>query len=154
MSDANPILPVIDSTIELLEQASIEKKAADQKIAELTESLKKAKQEMEKVVLEKVAAAKAAAKAEIFDDAVVMPELQKLVGLNILSQDGAIKVANRVKSDPNCYASLLVKIAERIMSASDEGHGVDPEPTGQAATSKDPDGWLAMAKGEKVTVRR
>lgn len=150
MSQENILTSVLDQAIEFMELALQEKQADNQRLAELAESLKKAKLEQDKVILEKVAAAK----AEVFDyDNVLLPVLTKMVGMGIITNDGATKVANRVKADPNALATFMLKVAERLMSASDEGHGVDKD-TAIGGKDEDPDGWVAFAKGEKVKVRR
>lgn len=148
MSELKEIVPVLDQVIEFMESALNEKQADSTKIQELATSLKKAKEDQEKVILEKVAAAK----AEFFNSEKMEQSLQKLEGMGILDSPNREKIARKIKDDPNTVFPLMVKMAEKLMTVPGEGNGIDK--VADDSVDGDPDGWQAYAEGRKVEVRR
>lgn len=145
---ANVLVPVLDQVIEFMESALKEASSNHTQIVELTEALKKSKAEQERVILEKVAHAK----AEFFDKEALQRTLNKLTGMGVLDSTGCEKIARRVGDDPNFVLPLIVKIAESLMSAPGDGEGISK--LAESMEEADPDGWSAMAQGKPVSVRK
>lgn len=147
---AKELVPVLDQVIEFMEEALQTKQADDTRIIELTNSLKKAKADQEQIILEKVAAAKAS-----FMDTKIMSEaLARLNGMGIIDERAMEKLASRFKSDPNAVFPIMVKMAERLLTAPGEGEGVDKEASDKAGSKADPDGWNDFIAGRPVKVVR
>ena len=142
------VVPVLDQVIEFMESALTEKQADSGRIQELTTALKKAKEEQEKVILEKVAAAR----QEFFNADKLNTALGKLEGMGIVDEKNREKMAKRIKDDPNSVFLFMVKMAETIMSVPGDGHGVSK--ASPDTDEDDPDGWKAMAEGRKVELKR
>lgn len=144
---ASEIVPVLDAAIEFMEEALLAKQADDQRIQELTTSLKKAKAEQERIVLEKVAEARKG----IINEGVVKEALARLQSMGILDQSNSVKLASRFIDEPNSVFPMMVKLAEKLLSAPGDGAGIEKE---AAASESDPDGWGAYAEGRPVKVVR
>jgi hypothetical protein len=144
------IAPVIDQMIEFMESALTEKQSDSTKLQELTTNLKKAKEDQDKVILEKVAAAK----AEFFNTEKMNQALSKLEGMGIVDETNREKMARRIKDDPNSVFLFMVKMAESLMSVPGEGRGIDKHSVETSDPDEDPDGWLAFAEGRKVEIKR
>jgi hypothetical protein len=142
------IAPVLDQVIEFMESALTEKQADSGKIQELATNLKKAKEDQEKVILEKVAVAK----SEFFNEDKMNTALAKIEGMGIIDEPNREKMAKRIKDDPNFVFPFMVKMAETIMSIPGEGRGIDKLSNDEI--EEDPDGWKAFAEGRRVAVKQ
>jgi len=144
------VAPVLDQMIEFMESALTEKQSDSSKLQELTTNLKKAKEDQEKVILEKVAEAK----AEFFNVEQMNQALAKLEGMGIVDEHNREKMARRIKDDPNSVFRFMVKMAESLMSVPGEGKGIDKHSGENVDSEDDPDGWLAFAEGRRVEIKR
>lgn len=151
MSNAasNPIVPVLDQVIEFMEEALRVKQSDDHRIGELLTALQKEKADQERVILEKVAAAR----ASFLDESVMKTALARLQGMGILSQENSVKLASRFKEEPSAVFPMMVKLAEKLLSAPGEGAGIEKESSSESS-EEDPDGWSDFAAGRQVKVRR
>lgn len=150
MDATTELIPVLDQVIEFMEEALQTKQADDGKILDLTNALKKAKADQEQVILEKVAAAK----ASFTDQKIVKEALARLQGMGIIDERGMEKLASRFAADPNSVYPVMVKMAEKLLTAPGEGEGVDKEASDKTGDEKDPDGWGDFVAGRPVKVIR
>ena len=141
---------LLDETIGFMETAILSKQADEQQIAKLAEDLRREKANQERIVLEKVAAAK----ASVINDQVAGEALARLHGMGVIDDRAMEKIAARIKNDPNTVFPIMVKIAEKLLSSPGEGQGVERiAGDGGTTTGNDVDGWDAFARGEKVQIR-
>lgn len=147
---ATDLIPVLDDVIGFMEEALQTKQADENRINSLTDALKKAKADQERVVLEKVAAAR----ASFLDDATMKEALSRLQTMGIITDRGSEKLASRFKSDPNSVFPIMVKLAENLLTAPGDGSGIDKESSAAAGAEADPDGWTDFAHGKPVKVKR
>ncbi len=151
---AQALVPIVDQVIELVEgldSVISDNTGYQAKIAELKQSLQKLQADQEKVVLEKVAKAK----ADFFDKAAMNTMLDQLVGLNVISEENREKIARRIIDDPNFVFPLTTKVAVASMTAPGEGGGIEADKEAASGDpEKDLDGWVAMAQGRTVSVKR
>ena len=147
---ATELVPVLDQVIEFMEEALTVKQADETRINSLTDALKKAKAEQERVILEKVAAAKNA----FLDDATMKEALSRLQTMGIITDRGLEKLASRFKADPNSVFPMMVKLAENLLTAPGDGSGIDKDAGASATAEVDPDGWTDFAAGKPVKVKR
>jgi hypothetical protein len=151
-AQASELVPVLDQMAEFTEDALKLSSQQTAKIAELEAKLAKLTAEQEKIVLEKVATAR----ATFFDVAALETALARLEGMGIIDANAHVKLANRIKDDPNMVIPLMTKVAESLMSAPGEGAGIDKEAGSMNLNvdSEDPDGWVAMAQGRPVQIKQ
>lgn len=135
---------LLDQSLDLADKAIAAKAAADQRIAQLESELAQLRTTHERVLLEKVAAAKASP----LDPVAMQRTLEHMQRINLISGDDAVKLAARIQDNPNFVFPLMVKIAEQLIPAPQEGAGFDAG-AGDAEpgiTHNDPDGWSAFLK--------
>ena len=131
------LVPVLDTVLDFA-QSALENHAADQaRIAELQSKVA----QHDRVILEKVAAVKANA----LDPEQVDQVLNNMVGMHLLSREEGVKVASKLKRDPQSSLDLITKMAEMLVTPS-EGREHDSG----SVESEDPDGWTAFAEGHRV----
>jgi hypothetical protein len=149
-AQASELVPVLDQMAEFTEDALKLSSQQTAKIAELEAKLAKLTADQEKIVLEKVATAR----ATFFDVTALETALSRLEGMGIIDTSAHVKLANRIKDDPNMVIPLMTKVAESLMSAPGEGAGIDKDAGSLNVDSEDPDGWVAMAQGKPVSIKR
>lgn len=152
-NEAVAVLPVLDEVIGFMEQALKEGNDHQATITQLKAGLAKLQADQDRIVLEKVAAAK----ATFFDKAALDMALGKLEGMGIIDSTSHEKLGRRIEEDPNLVLPLLTKVAETLMSAPGEGSGIEKDASGGSlldTSDADPDGWKAMAEGKTVVIRR
>lgn len=132
--------------IEFMEDALQTKQADDTRIATLTKSLQDEKAAQERIVLEKVAAAK----LSVLDTKIMGEALLRLQGMGIIDDRSMEKLASRFKADPNAVFPIMVKMAEKLLSAPGDGQGVDREGEAKEAGAGDKDGWDDFVQGKPV----
>ena len=147
---ATDLVPVLDQVIEFMEEALTVKQADEQRIGQLADALKKAKADQERVILEKVAAAK----ASFLDEATMREALSRLQSMGIITENGSTKLASRFKTEPNSVFPIMVKMAENLLTAPGDGSGIEKEAGSASDSQADPDGWADFAAGKPVKVRR
>jgi hypothetical protein len=147
---AADVLPLLDQQIEFVEAALKTSSAQSERIAELEAKLAQLTSDQEKIVLEKVATAK----ATFFDNAALNTALTRLEGMGVIDDVAHEKLARRIKDDPNLLIPLMTKVAESLLSAPGEGAGIDKDAGTLNVDSEDPDGWLAMAQGRTVSIKK
>jgi hypothetical protein len=151
MNDAvTELVPVLDDVIGFMEEALQSKQADENRITSLTDALKKAKADQERVILEKVAAAR----ASFLDESTMKEALTRLQTMGIITDRGNEKLASRFKGDPNAVFPIMVKIAENLLTAPGDGSGIDKEGKTESGSEADPDGWIDFAQGKPVKVKR
>ena len=143
------LVSVLDQVIEFMEEALSSKQADEQRISGLASELKKARDDHERILLEKVAKAK----SEAVDPKIVKEALARLQGMGIVTSENSIKLAARFTADPNAAFPMMVKLAEKLLSAPGDGSGIEKE-SADKSEGKDPDGWDDFAAGRKVQVKR
>ena len=139
--DNAALVPVLDHFLEFAETALTENERSLGVIADLQSKIAQS----DRVLLEKVAAAKSAAINHDQVDNVI----GQLVQMRLMSPNDSIKVAGKIKSDPNASLSLITKMAEMLVTPA-EGRELDEA---RDVIAEDPDGWGAMAEGKAVRVR-
>jgi hypothetical protein len=112
-----------------------EKAALNKQVVELQTKLA----QQDKVVLEKVAAAKAATRLEL-DPVTITETLAKLVDLSLLPPGESEKLASHLRQDPNSALRLVQRVATLSVPSHSEGRAVEKSASHFASTS-DPDGW-------------
>lgn len=147
---ATELVPVLDQVIEFMEEALTVKQADENRINSLTDALKKAKADQERVILEKVAAAK----ASFLDEATMKEALSRLQVMGVITDRGSEKLASRFKTEPNSVFPIMVKLAENLLTAPGDGSGIEKDAGASAEAQEDPDGWTDFAAGKPVKIRR
>jgi hypothetical protein len=142
MLHTKELAPVFDSVLDFAQSALMEHEAAQNTISQLQSKIA----QNEQVILEKVAAARSNA----LDTNQVQSVLDHLVQMRLLSFNDSIKVASKLKADPNASLALITKMAEMLVAPS-EGRELDDV---HAGLLDDPDGWGAMADGKTVRIRQ
>ncbi len=155
MSEPNAqqlVVPILDQVIDFMEDALKEKSANQELITSLKAGLTQLQSDRERVILEKVAAAK----ATFFEKSALENALTKLEGMGVIDSVAHEKLSSKIMDDPSVVLTLLTKVATHLMSAPGEGSGVEKEASSllEVASDDDPDGWKAMAAGKPVSVRR
>lgn len=135
------VLDCIDSAISDISRLETEKQGLLAKMADT-----------ERVTLEKVAAAKQAARQSVLDPDAVNAAVDRLVTLKIIPFELHTKVASQVRKDPSSLLSLLTQVAENLVSAPAEGYGVAKE-AGTVEDDGDPDGWGEVLQGRVPQIR-
>jgi hypothetical protein len=130
-------LDFVDSAIQDITRLETEKQGLHAKLADT-----------ERVILEKVAAAKAAA----LDPDAINAAVDRLVTLKIIPFELHAKVASQVRKNPNSALSLLTQVAEQLISAPAEGSGVSKE-AGTVEDGGDLDGWDDVLQGRVPQIR-
>ena len=130
-------LDFVDSAITDITRLETEKQGLHAKLADT-----------ERVILEKVAAAKAAA----LDPDAINAAVDRLVTLKIIPFELHAKVASQVRKNPNSALSLLTQVAEQLISAPAEGSGVSKE-AGTVEDGGDLDGWDDVLQGRVPQIR-
>lgn len=147
---ASEFVPVLDQVIEFMEEALHVKQADETRIGELLASLKKAQADQERIVLEKVAAAK----ASFLDEQVMSEALARLQGMGIINPTSSVKLASKFKAEPSSVFPMMVKLAEKLLTAPGDGEGISKDAGDAGVSDKDPDGWEDFAAGRAVKIRR
>jgi hypothetical protein len=108
----------------------------------------------EKVYLEKVASARQeaaqAAVVSIFPEKELRITLKKLAALQILTPAELPAVEEQIRQTPALILPFMLKMANAVLSAPSEGHGIAAE---RPTQEDDPDGWKSVARGEAVQLR-
>lgn len=139
----NQIADVLDQAVDLSETALQENANLQAKVADLQSQL-------DKVVLEKVAAEKRPA----FSDAAMTAALLRLEELQVIRPDGHTKIAAELKKNPDAVFALLTKVANVLTSAPSDGSGIAKEASSAAqGDPDDQDGWLAFSQGRQVVLK-
>lgn len=142
--------PQLDQMAEFVETSLKTSSQQEARIVELQAKLAQLNADQEKIVLEKVASAR----ATFFDTAALETALAQLEGMGVIDTTAHEKLARRIKDDPNMVFPLLSKVAASLMSAPGEGAGIEKEAGALNVDSEDPDGWVAFAQGKPVQVKR
>ena len=143
------LLPIIDQVISFMESALAEDSSKQAQVIQLQEEVKRLRDSQDKVVLEKVAAAK----ASFFDTAALNDMFIKLEGMGVIDKSAHERLVHRIQGDPNMLIPLVAKVAENLLSSPGEGSGIEHD-TGNEGLEEDPDGWKAMAQGQRVALRK
>lgn len=146
---SDPIAPVLDQVIEFMEDALRVKQSDDKRISDLLAALHEEKANQDRVILEKVAAAR----ATFLDESVMKTALARLQGMGIITPDNSVKLASRFREEPSAVFPMMVKLAEKLLTAPGEGAGIEKE-SASGSADEDPDGWSDFAAGRQVKVRR
>mgnify|MGYP001614529222 CR=1 FL=1 len=144
-----PVPTLLDSVIGFMEEALQSDQTHQSKIAELRANLEQAKTDQQRVVLEKVAEAK----AQVFDRQAMDVALTRLEGLGVIRSAGRAKLARQIESDPNVVFPLLVRVSQELLAAPGDGAGIEKEAAG-SGEDEDPDGWDALITGRPVKLKR
>jgi regulator of protease activity HflC (stomatin/prohibitin superfamily) len=142
----NEILHVLDEVVEFVEGAVKSSNVYEAKLAAMAKRMAESEQQQSKVVLEKVAQAR----ADVLNEAAMRQALSKLSGMGVMQKEACARLEAQIKNDPNVVFALMVKVAEHLLSEPGEGVGVQREDP----ISNDPDGWDLVGTGKLVPMRR
>jgi hypothetical protein len=116
--------------------------AAEDENRSLAAQLKRAADDQDRIVLEKVAEAR----QTTFQPGALSGAFAKMVNLGILKKEAAQELTARVQGDPGFILPLMLKMAERLSRSPEEGQGVSDEARGPGG--RDIDGWDDMVEGK------
>jgi hypothetical protein len=145
----NQVKEALDKALGFADTALAQHEQDLQKIAQLENQVRTLQADQDRIVLEKVAAAK----SHLFDTRTLDLTLQRLEDLNVIDSQGREKLASQIKTNPNVILPFMIKLATTLMSAPGEGESIDKAASGQNELDpKDPDGWGLFAQGKRVPV--
>lgn len=142
--DQNQLAGLLDNVLDFMDSSIVTQSKLEQEKQALVQKLSDA----DKVLLEKVATAKASA----LDPDRVNAAIDRLVTLQIIPLELHAKVASQLRKDPNSALSLLAQVAENLSSAPAEGYGVQKEASAEHDDS-DPDGWGDVLAGKVPRIK-
>jgi hypothetical protein len=137
--DSQQLAPVIGELMEFVKAALACHEQDEQRIKELETKLAGS----EKIVLEKVAS------TPPLDPVRMTNLLSDMVRMRLLAPGEDVKIAFKLKEDPNNVLPVMAKMAEALVAPHEGQEFYDAENLALA----DPDGWTDMAEGRRVKVK-